>query len=77
MNKETFNALTKEFSEVKEKVDNLRIFINGQTQNKTIDDLNLDLLISQLKAMETYLSILSIRIGVNAPSENGEENNIH
>ena len=77
MDKETFNALTKEFSEVKERVDNLRIFINGQTQNRTIDELNLDLLISQLKAMETYLSILSIRIGVNAPSENGEENNIH
>lgn len=77
MDKETFNALTKEFSEVKERVDNLRIFINGQVQNKTIDELNLDLLISQLKAMETYLSILSIRIGYNAPSENGEENNIH
>jgi len=77
MTTEQFNKLTKEFSELKEKMDSLRIFINGQTKNQTIDDINLDLLISQLKAMETYFSILTIRIGINTPAENGEENNIH
>ena len=30
-----------------------------------VDNLNKDLLIAQLKAMETYLTILSIRIGLN------------
>lgn len=34
-----------------------------------VDNLNYDLLIGQLKAMETYLTILSIRIGLNAPKE--------
>ena len=36
---------------------------------KEVDNLNKDLLIAQLKAMEAYLSILSIRIGLNAPRE--------
>jgi sRNA-binding carbon storage regulator CsrA len=45
------------------------------------------LLIAQLKAMEAYISVLSIRIGLNAPKddnvtdaevvESEQENNIH
>jgi hypothetical protein len=31
-----------------------------------LDNLNKDLLIAQLKAMEAYVSILSIRIGLNS-----------
>ena len=34
-----------------------------------LDALNRDLLVAQLKAMEAYLSILSVRIGLNAPRE--------
>ena len=42
---------------------------NYEEKIKTIDNLNKDLLIAQLKAMEAYLSVLSIRIGLNAPRE--------
>ena len=34
-----------------------------------VDNLNKDLLIAQLRAMETYLTILSIRIGLNRPTQ--------
>ena len=69
MEKEVFERLLKEFSEVNERASKLKDFILDEEKVKKIDNLNKDLLIAQLKAMEAYLSILSIRIGLNAPRE--------
>lgn len=69
MEKEAFERLLKEFSEVNERAGKLRDFILNEDKIKEVDNLNKDLLIAQLKAMEAYLSILSIRIGLNAPRE--------
>jgi hypothetical protein len=53
----------------------LREFILNVEEFNQLDNLNKDLLIAQLKAMESYISILSIRIGLNAKvdSANTEE----
>ena len=59
MEENTFDRVLTEFKELKEKIDNL----------------NKDLLIAQLKAMETYLTILSIRIGLNTTKIKQEEAN--
>ena len=67
--KEVFERLLKEFTEVNERANKLKDFILDEEKIKTVDNLNKDLLIAQLKAMEAYLSILSIRIGLNAPRE--------
>ena len=69
MEKEVFERLLKEFSEVNERASKLKDFILDEKKIKEVDNLNKDLLIAQLKAMEAYLSILSIRIGLNAPRE--------
>ena len=69
MGKEVFERLLKEFSEVNERASKLKDFILDEEKIKEVDNLNKDLLIAQLKAMEAYLSILSIRIGLNAPRE--------
>ena len=69
MEKEVFERLLKEFSEVNERASKLKDFILDEEKIKEVDNLNKDLLIAQLKAMEAYLSILSIRIGLNAPRE--------
>lgn len=69
MEKEIFERLLKEFSEVNERASKLKDFILDEEKIKEVDNLNKDLLIAQLKAMEAYLSILSIRIGLNAPRE--------
>ena len=69
MKKEVFERLLKEFSEVNERASKLKDFILDEKKIKEVDNLNKDLLIAQLKAMEAYLSILSIRIGLNAPRE--------
>ena len=69
MEKEVFERLLKEFSEVNERASKLKDFILDEEKIKNVDNLNKDLLIAQLKAMEAYLSILSIRIGLNAPRE--------
>lgn len=69
MEKEVFERLLKEFTEVNERANKLKDFILDEEKIKTIDNLNKDLLIAQLKAMEAYLSVLSIRIGLNAPRE--------
>jgi hypothetical protein len=62
--------MVNEFEGVNEKVVKLRDFITDKEKFETLDFINRDLLIAQLKAMETYLSILSIRIGLNAkPTE--------
>ena len=69
MKKEVFERLLKEFSEVNERASKLKDFILDEEKIKKVDNLNKDLLIAQLKAMEAYLSILSIRIGLNPPRE--------
>ena len=69
MEKEVFERLLKEFTEVNERANKIKYFILDEEKIKTIDNLNKDSLIAQLKAMEAYLSILSIRIGLNAPRE--------
>ena len=69
MEKEVFERLLKEFTEVNERANKLKDFILDEEKIKSVDNLNKDLLIAQLKAMEAYLSILSIRSGLNAPRE--------
>ena len=70
MEKEVFERMVSEFEGVNKKVVKLRDFITDKEKFETLDFINRDLLIAQLKAMETYLSILSIRIGLNAkPTE--------
>jgi hypothetical protein len=69
MEKEVFERLLKEFTEVNERAGKLKDFILDEEKIKSVDNLNKDLLIAQLKAMEAYLSVLSIRIGLNAPRE--------
>ena len=69
MEKEVFERLLKEFTEVNERANKLKDFILDEEKIKTIDNLNKDLLIAQLRAMETYLTILSIRIGLNRPTQ--------
>lgn len=68
MTQEVFQRMLTEFNEVNERATKLKEFILSEDVNK-IDNLNKDLLIAQLKAMEAYLSVLSIRIGLNAPKE--------
>ena len=62
-----------EFKELKEKIDKLTNFLLKESDS--VDNLNKDLLIAQLKAMETYLTILSIRIGLSTPKIKQEEAN--
>lgn len=69
MEKEVFERLLKEFTEVNDRAGKLKDFILDEEKIKAVDNLNKDLLIAQLKAMEAYLSVLSIRIGLNAPHE--------
>lgn len=68
MEQEVFQRMLTEFNEISERATKLKEFILSEDINK-IDNLNKDLLIAQLKAMEAYLSVLSIRIGLNAPRE--------
>jgi hypothetical protein len=69
MDKAVFDRLITEFNENNERADKLRNFILNDEKFNEIDNLNKDLMIAQLKAMEAYLSVLSIRIGLNAPQE--------
>ena len=73
MEKEVFEGLISEFNELNNRATKLRGFILDEEKISKIDNLNRDLLIGQLKAMEVYLSLLSIRIGLNAPREQSEE----
>lgn len=73
MEENTFNRVLTEFKELKEKIDKLTNFLLKESES--VDNLNKDLLIAQLKAMETYLTILSIRIGLNTPKIKQEEAN--
>ncbi|MBR5795508.1 MAG: hypothetical protein IKY26_05145 [Erysipelotrichaceae bacterium] len=67
MEKELFERLLVEFNENNVRANDLRDFIIKNEEFAELDNLNKDLLIAQLKAMEAYLSVLSIRIGLNAP----------
>lgn len=73
MTQEVLDRLLVEFQENGERTNKLRAFILDAEKFNKLDNLNKDLLIAQLKAMEAYISILSIRIGLNskvdAPAE--------
>lgn len=67
MEKEVFERLLVEFNENNDRANKLRDFIINNERYKELDNLNKDLMVTQLKAMEAYLSTLSIRIGLNVP----------
>ena len=69
MEKEVFERMILEFEELNERVTKCRGFLLDEEKSEVLDALNRDLLVAQLKSMESYLSILSIRIGLNAPKE--------
>lgn len=66
MTQEVLDRMLVEFQENGERTNKLRAFILDTEKFDKLDNLNKDLLISQLKAMEAYISILSIRIGLNS-----------
>jgi hypothetical protein len=72
MEKEVFERLLVEFNENNDRANKLRDFILNNEKFQEIDNLNKDLMVVQLKAMEAYLSALSIRIGLNAPQNNSD-----
>lgn len=69
MKEEVFNQLITDYKELESKTTELRDFLIHKVDKTSIDNLNKDLLIAQLRAMETYLTILSIRIGLNRPTQ--------
>ena len=66
MTQEILDRMIVEFQEVSERTNKLRAFILDSEKFDKIDNLNKDLMIAQLKAMESYVSVLSIRIGLNS-----------
>ena len=70
MTQEVLDRMLLEFQENGERTNKLRAFILDEEKFNQLDNLNKDLLISQLKAMEAYVSILSIRIGLNSQIRN-------
>ena len=75
MKEEVFNQLITDYKELEIKTTELRDFLIHKIDKTSIDNLNKDLLIAQLRAMEAYLTILSIRIGLNRPTQ--EEKQLH
>ena len=75
MEKNTFDRLLTEYKELEIKTTKLRDFLINKIDKTSIDNLNKDLLIAQLRAMETYLTILSIRIGLNRPTQEEKQLN--
>ena len=73
MEKEVFERMLNEFNELNERTNKCRAFLLDEEKSKVLDALNRDLMVAQLKAMESYQSILSIRIGLNATTDNNEE----
>ena len=73
MTQEVLDRMLVEFQEVGERTNKLRNFILDTENFDKIDNLNKDLMIAQLKAMEAYVSILSIRIGLNSKSVTDQE----
>lgn len=76
MTQEVLDRMLVEFQENGERTNKLRAFILDTEKFDKLDNLNKDLLISQLKAMEAYISILSIRIGLNSKVEAPAEEEI-
>ena len=66
MTQEVLDRMLVEFQETGERTNKLRAFILDEEKFNALDNLNKDLMIAQLKAMEAYVSILSIRIGLNS-----------
>jgi hypothetical protein len=73
MEQSVLERLLVEFNELNDRVSKCREFLLDESKSSEIDALNKDLLIAQLKVMESYLSILSIRIGLNAPKQDDNE----
>jgi hypothetical protein len=73
MTQEVLDRMLGEFQENSERTNKLRAFILDSEKFDKIDNLNKDLMISQLKAMEAYISILSIRIGLNSKVTEDQE----
>ena len=73
MTQEVLDRMMVEFQENGERTNKLRDFILDKEKFDKLDNLNKDLLIAQLKTMESYISILSIRIGLNAKVEESTE----
>ena len=69
MEKEVFERMLSEFNEMNERVIDCRGFLLDEEKVSKLDPLNRDLLVAQLKAMEAYVSLLSIRIGYNYKPE--------
>ena len=73
MTQEMLDRMLVEFQEVGERTNKLRDFILDTENFDKIDNLNKDLMIAQLKAMEAYVSVLSIRIGLNSKAVADQE----
>ena len=72
MEKEVFERMVSEFNEVFGRTEDLRAFLLDEEKMKDFDPLQRDLLVAQLKTMESYVAILSIRIGLNAPKNTAD-----
>jgi hypothetical protein len=66
MEQEVFEKMVLEFNELIKRVEACRDFLLDQEKVSKLDPLNRDLLVTQFRAMETYVSLLSIRIGYNS-----------
>ena len=73
MTQEVLDRMLVEFQENGERTNKLREFILDTEKFDQLDNLNKDLLIAQLKAMEVYISVLSIRIGLNSQVSKDQE----
>lgn len=73
MTQEILDRMIVEFQEVSERTNKLRAFILDSEKFDKVDNLNKDLMIAQLKSMESYVSILSIRIGLNSKIASDQE----
>lgn len=73
MTQEVLDRMLVEFQENGERTNKLREFILDTEKFDQLDNLNKDLLIAQLKAMEAYISVLSIRIGLNSQVSKDQE----
>ena len=72
MEKEVFERMVSEFNEVFNRTEDLRAFLLDEEKMKDFDPLQRDLLIAKLKAMESYVAILSICIGLNTPKNTAD-----
>lgn len=72
MDKNAFETIIAKYQELANEIETLREFVTSNEEFNNLDALNKDLLVAQIKAMETYFTVLSIRIGYNAPQNNEE-----